>query len=113
MCLTSLIIIGESIAAACLNYRYRLGLEARQGQVFPSDDAALKVIYLAVEAASKKWTMPIRNWKPALNFFMIEFKEQLAPHLQNAQLHSFFTPSNFVNFRNYVVSTLRLEQPIL
>ena len=27
--------------------------------------------------ASKKWTMPIRNWKPALNSFMIEFEERL------------------------------------
>lgn len=30
---------------------------------------------------SQKWTMPIRNWKPALNRFMIEFEEQLAPHI--------------------------------
>jgi putative transposase len=46
-------------------------------KVFPSDDAALKVIYLAIQAASKKWTMPIRDWKPALNRFMIEFEEEL------------------------------------
>ncbi|MFT7389472.1 MAG: putative transposase, partial [Candidatus Endobugula sp.] len=29
----------------------------------------------------KKWTMPIRDWKAALNRFMIEFEEQLAPHV--------------------------------
>ena len=50
-------------------------------KVFPNDDAALKVFYLAVEAASKKWTMPIRDWKPALNRFMVEFEEELAPHI--------------------------------
>ena len=50
-------------------------------KVFPNDNAAMKVIYLAVEAASKKWTMPIRDWKPALNRFIIEFEEQLAPHV--------------------------------
>jgi len=50
-------------------------------KVFPSDDTALKVIFLAIEKASKKWTMPIRGWKPALNRFMIEFEEQLAPHI--------------------------------
>ena len=50
-------------------------------KVFPSDDAAMKVIFLAVESASKKWTMPIRDWKPALNRFMIEFEEQMAPHI--------------------------------
>jgi putative transposase len=49
--------------------------------VLCSSYAALKVIYLATESASKKWTMPIRNWKAALNRFMIEFEEQLAPHI--------------------------------
>jgi len=44
-------------------------------------DVLLILIYLATEAASKKWTMPIRDWKPALNRFMIEFEEQLAPHI--------------------------------
>ena len=41
----------------------------------------LKVVYLATMAASKKWTMPIRNWKPALNRFIIENEEQIAPHI--------------------------------
>jgi putative transposase len=41
----------------------------------------LKVVYLATQAASKKWTMPIRNSKSAMNRFMIEFEEQLAPHI--------------------------------
>jgi putative transposase len=35
------------------------------------------VIYLAIEQASKKWMMPIRNWKTALNRFMIEFEDRL------------------------------------
>jgi len=39
------------------------------------------MIYLAIEATSKKWTMPIRSWKQALNRFMIEFEEQITPHL--------------------------------
>ena len=50
-------------------------------KVFPSDDAALKVIYLAVDSASKRWTMPIRDWKPALNRFSIEFEEELKPYI--------------------------------
>jgi len=40
---------------------------------FPHDQAAMKVMYLAIEAAAKKWSMPIRDWKGALNRFMIEF----------------------------------------
>lgn len=66
-------------AIESLNSVIRKSVKTRK--VFPSDDAAFKIIYLAIEAASKKWTMPIRNWKPALNRFMIEFEEQLAPHI--------------------------------
>jgi putative transposase len=44
-------------------------------KVFPSDDAALNVIYLAIQAVSKKWSMPIRDWKPTLNRFVIELEE--------------------------------------
>ena len=40
----------------------------------------MKVVYLAIQAASKKWTMPIRNWKSALNRFMIDFGDRLADY---------------------------------
>jgi len=66
-------------AIESLNSVIRKSVKTRK--VFPSDDAALKVIFLAIESAAKKWTMPIRDWKPALNRFMIEFEEQLAPHI--------------------------------
>ena len=46
-------------------------------KLFPTDDSAKKVVYLAIEAASKKWTMPIRNREMALNRFMIEFEDRL------------------------------------
>ena len=42
--------------------------------VFPNDVAILKILYLALENISKKWTMPIRNWKSALNQFAIKFE---------------------------------------
>lgn len=41
----------------------------------------MKVVYLTIQAATKKWTMPIRNWKPAMNRFMIEFGDRLNGHL--------------------------------
>lgn len=72
-------VIYTTNAIESLNSVIRKSVKTRK--VFPSDDAALKVIFLAIESASKKWTMPIRNWKPALNRFMIEFEEQLAPHI--------------------------------
>ena len=49
----------------------------RNRKVFPTDDSAIKVVYLAMQAASKKWTMPIHHWKNALNRFMIEFPERM------------------------------------
>ena len=49
--------------------------------VFPSDQAALKVVYLATQQASKKWSMPIRNWKAALNRSMIMFDDRISKHL--------------------------------
>jgi putative transposase len=33
---------------------------------FPSDDALLKIFYLALNNIGKKWTMPIKDWKAAL-----------------------------------------------
>ena len=37
----------------------------------------MKVVYLAIEQAAKKWTMPICDWKPALNQFMVLYEGQL------------------------------------
>ena len=53
----------------------------KKRKVFPTDDSARKVVYLAIMDASKRWTMPIRHWKLALNRFMIEFKERLVDYL--------------------------------
>ena len=53
----------------------------KKRKLFPHDDAAKKVVYLAVREASKNWTMPIHNWRLALNHFMIEFDERLSDHI--------------------------------
>lgn len=53
----------------------------KKRKLFPTDDAARKVIYLAIQDASKKWTMPIRNWKAALNRFVIEFEDRLKDYI--------------------------------
>ena len=44
---------------------------------FPTDDAVLKSVFLALREATKKWTMPIRNWGIVLNQFMLIFEERL------------------------------------
>ncbi len=46
---------------------------------FPSDEALLKLFYLALRNISQKWTMPIRDWKAALTRFTIQFEERLPP----------------------------------
>ena len=50
-------------------------------KMFPNNEAALKVVYLVIEAASKKWTMPIRIWHLALNRFSIEFGDRITQDL--------------------------------
>lgn len=44
---------------------------------FPSDEALLKLFYLALRNISKKWTMPIRDWKAALTRFTISYEDRL------------------------------------
>jgi putative transposase len=44
---------------------------------FPNDDAVYKIVFLALQKAQKKWTMPIREWQLALNQFCIFFPERI------------------------------------
>ena len=43
---------------------------------FSTEDSLMKVLYLAISGVSKKWNMPIRDWKMALNHFAILFPER-------------------------------------
>lgn len=49
----------------------------RNRKIFPSEDSAIKHVYVAIDEASKKWTMPIPKWKPALNHFAIMFEDRM------------------------------------
>jgi putative transposase len=66
-------------AIESLNSVIRKATQKRK--IFPHDNSALKVVYLAIEQASKKWTMSIRNWKGAMNRFMIEFEDRLRDYV--------------------------------
>ena len=68
-------VIYTTNAIESLNSVIRKAVNNRK--VFPNDDSALKVVYLAIQAASKKWTLPIHHWKNALNRFMIEFPDRM------------------------------------
>ena len=52
----------------------------KKRKIFPTDDSVKKVVYLAIMAASKKWTMPIQNWKAAMNRFSIMFEERVTKY---------------------------------
>ena len=44
---------------------------------FPNEEAALKLLFLALRQAAKKWTMPIHHWREALNHFTILWPERM------------------------------------
>ncbi|EKP1072209.1 transposase, partial [Salmonella enterica subsp. enterica serovar Infantis] len=66
-------------AIESLNSVIRAAIKKRN--VFPTDDSVRKVIYLAIKDASKKWSMPIQNWRLAMSRFIIEFGDRLSDHL--------------------------------
>jgi len=47
---------------------------------FPNDESMLKQLYLAFNNIANKWTMPIRNWKAALNRFSILFGDRMSAY---------------------------------
>lgn len=49
----------------------------RNRKIYPNEESALKIVYMAIHEASKKWTMPIRHWKQALNHFAIMFEGRM------------------------------------
>ena len=44
---------------------------------FPTDEAVLKSVYLALREATKKWSMPIQNWGLILNQFLTIFEKRV------------------------------------
>lgn len=57
---------------------YQAPTEKRK--VFPTDDAVKKVVWLAIQAASQKWTIPLRDRRIAMSRFIIEFGDRLDGH---------------------------------
>jgi putative transposase len=51
----------------------------RNRKQYPNEESALKLVYMAIHEASKKWTLPIPKWREALNHFAIIFEHRLPP----------------------------------
>jgi putative transposase len=53
----------------------------RNRKQYPNRDSALKMIYVAITEASKRWTKALKNWKSALNHFAILFEDRMPKHI--------------------------------
>jgi len=69
-------VIYTTNAIESLNYSLRKILKNRGA--FPNDESITKLLYLAVNRISKRWTLPIRDWKAALNQFVILYGERIS-----------------------------------
>ena len=70
-------VIYTTNAIESINMSLRKVIKTRSS--FPTDDAVTKLFYLALNNISKKWSMPIRDWKAALNRFAIQFEDRMSP----------------------------------
>ena len=68
-------VIYTTNAIESINYSIRKVTKKRGA--FPTEDSVRKVIYLAISRASKRWTMPIRDWPKALNHLVIMFEVRI------------------------------------
>ena len=66
-------------AIESLNYSLRRVIKAKGA--FPNDEAVFKMLWLALREASKKWKRPIRDWKSALNQFVILYGDRIPKDL--------------------------------
>ena len=49
---------------------------------FPNENSLLKLLYLGIQNASKKWTMPVRNWSLTISQLAIFFEGRLDKYLE-------------------------------
>jgi transposase-like protein len=68
-------VIYTTNAIESLNYSLRKVLKGRGA--FPNDESIVKLLYMGLQHVAKKWTQPIREWKAALNQFVILFGERV------------------------------------
>jgi putative transposase len=65
-------IVYTTNAIESLNSVIRKHIKSRK--IFPNDSSVFKILYLAIDKASQRWTMPVVDWRSAVNRFAIEFE---------------------------------------
>ncbi len=68
-------VIYTTNAIESLNSVLRHAIKKRK--VFPTDDSVKKVVWLAIQSASQKWTMPLKDWRIAMSRFIVHRTPQL------------------------------------
>lgn len=58
-------------------YHRQLRKVTKTKTAYPTDDALRKIIYLATDSISRKWTMPIREWRSCISQLAIYFGDRL------------------------------------
>jgi putative transposase len=61
-----------------INARIRKAIKTRGH--FPNDEAATKLIWLALGNITKEWAMPVFHWKAAMTQFAIMFGDRFTKH---------------------------------
>ena len=94
-------------AIGSVNRSIRKGIKAKGS--FPHYKAILKLLYLALNNASKKWTMPIKKWENALNHFAISSKGG-----SQSEIHPFTQQYEQLRYKSrvsrlFVLSSLHLR----
>ncbi|WP_298219178.1 transposase, partial [Halothiobacillus sp.] len=62
-------------AIESLNYSMRKVLKNRGA--FPNDESIMKLLFMGLKNVARKWTRPIRDWKAALNQFVILYGDRV------------------------------------
>ena len=62
-------------------YHRQLRKVTKTKTAYPTDEALVKIIYLATIEASKKWTMSIKDWKSCISQFAIYFEDRLGSEI--------------------------------
>ena len=78
-CIDGLSGFAEAIHAAYPQTKVQLCIVhlVRAALRYPNEESAVKLVFMAIREASKKWTMPIHHWKEALNHFAIMFEDRM------------------------------------
>lgn len=63
-------------------YHRQLRKVTKTKGAFTSDQALIKLLFLAIERITEKWTAPLHNWSVVFSQLAVYFGERITPHLR-------------------------------